>query len=192
MFYWRKSVEKLASFLLGMLALKGTEEAAKRDSAQGPLLTFNRKAKQSEGKQGLAHQSLSCLGYRQVDGLWHSKVPIQSKVLADGSFTSSHQKNTGVGPGGCLWSPGRGTGMEFSYHNRQSPSIRYQIPWPGQHQVLPRAFVDPCLCLLTARMLSLTCGLPQWASADWSVLGANARLHCATRPRKGACLRDAT
>lgn len=58
------------------------------------------------------------------------------------------------------------------HHIRQSPSIRCQIPWPGQHQIPPRASVDPCLCLLTAHMLSLTCSLPQWASADWSVLGA--------------------
>lgn len=78
------------------------------------------------------------------------------------------------------------------YHIRQSPSIRCQIPWPGQHQIPPRASVDPCLCLLTAQMLSLTCSLPQWARADWSVLGANTRLHCVTRPRKGPCLRDAT
>lgn len=54
MFYWRKSVEKLASSLLGMLALEGTEEAAKCGSAQGSHLTFNQEVKQSEGKQSLS------------------------------------------------------------------------------------------------------------------------------------------
>lgn len=55
---------------------------------------------------------MSCLGYRQVGELWHSKAPIQSRVLADGSFTSTHLKNTGVGPGSC---PGiQAEGQEWS------------------------------------------------------------------------------
>lgn len=54
MFYWRKSVEKLTSSLLGMLALEGTEEAAKCGSAQGSHFTFNQEVKQSEGKQSLS------------------------------------------------------------------------------------------------------------------------------------------
>lgn len=29
----------------------------------------------------------------------------------------------------------------------------------------------PRLCVLTGQMLSLACGMPQWASVDWSVPG---------------------
>jgi hypothetical protein len=54
MFCWRKSGGKLASSLLGMLTLEGTEKAAKCGSAQDSLLTFNQEAKQSEGMQGLS------------------------------------------------------------------------------------------------------------------------------------------
>lgn len=60
-FYWRKSGGKLASSLLEMRTLEGTEEAAKGGSAQGSLLAFNQEVKLSEGRLfGL---------YRQVDGL---------------------------------------------------------------------------------------------------------------------------